>query len=267
MLYTEPVIEVSKMMAARDTSDGSPAEMPVFVARPAGSAGLKRPGLLLLQEAFGVNDHIQDVAQRFAGMGYVVVAPDLYYRGGHWQTFRYDQLAEARPNMASLTEQKVVGDLRAALDCLAGQPDVDPARMGVIGYCMGGRFSFLTAAWFSDRVKASAVYYGGGIVMPQPSEAWPVAPVARAGQIKCPVLAFFGEKDQHIPREAVARIDEALGAAGVEHQVFYYPYADHGFFCDARPMYSARAATDAWHRTLWFFHKHLGPVPDVTWPA
>lgn len=261
MLRTAPLIETEKVLAPRETADGSPATLPLYIARPAGTPGTRRPALLVVQEIFGVNPHIQDVTRRFAANGYVAVAPDIFHRSGHWISLGYDQMSEGRSYAVSLTEDLVTGDLKAAFDHLAAQPDVDPERMGVVGYCFGGRMSFVAAARLGDRVKASATYYGGGIVSNQPG----YAPVDRAQQIKCPVIAFYGALDRHIPREHVERLENALAAAGVDHKVYYYPEADHGFFCDARAAYNPRCAQDAWHRTLWFFGRHLGPAPAVNW--
>lgn len=251
MLRTAPRIEAVKTAAG---------EMPVYLARPAGPAGARRPGLLVMQEIFGVNNHIQDVTRRFAGQGYVALAPDVFHRSGHWLSFGYDQFAEARAVAGTLNEDLVVEALAAGLDHLAAQPDVDPDRLGVVGYCFGGRAAFAAAVRLAGRVQAAAVYYGGGIVTADGPGL-----VDRAGHIRCPVIAFFGALDRHIPREYVERLDRALAAAGVEHQVYCYPEADHGFFCDARSAYHPRSAQDAWHRTLWFFGSHLGPLPPVAW--
>jgi carboxymethylenebutenolidase len=260
MFRTDVKIEASKTMAPRSTADGSPAEMPVYVARPEGKPGVRRPGLLLIQEIFGVNPHIQDVVRRFAAAGYVVVAPDIFYRAGHWLSFGYDQMAEARPIVATLKPELVIGDMAAALEFLAAQPDVDPNRLGSVGYCFGGRASLIAATRFNDRIKAAAVYYGGGIVSDDPA-----APINQVGNIKCPVIGFFGGLDKHIPPEHAQKLEQALTEAGVANEVYCYPYADHGFFCDARPSFHPRAAEDAWVRTLAFFGANLGPVPDVTW--
>jgi carboxymethylenebutenolidase len=264
MLRTETQIVTAKLTASRDTSDGSPAELPVFVARPTGGSGERRPGILLIQEVFGVNNHIQDVVKRYAAMGYVVMAPDLFYRAEPWLSFNYDQFQVIRPMMSTLTEEMVVGDLATTLDLLAAQPDVDPSRIGVIGYCFGGRLSFVSAARFSNRIKAAVIYYGGAIVGPA-SANWPTPPIERVAQIKCPVISFWGELDSHIPGETVRQIDDALTAASVDHRTYLYPNVDHGFFCDARASFHPRAAQDAWHRTLRFFEANLGPVPEVVW--
>jgi dienelactone hydrolase len=263
MLYTEPVIKSAKVATARSTEDGSPAELPLYLARPVSQTPGKRPAILVLQEIFGVNAHIQSVAQRFAAAGYVVAAPDLFYRNGAWQEYGYEDITKPRESLALLTEEKVMGDIAATLAFLAAQPDVDPTRIGVVGFCFGGRMSFLTAARLSGQVKASAVFYGGGIVG-QPGGTG-AAPIDRAGEIRCPLIAFFGGLDKHIPAESVKLLDDALGEAGVNRQVYLYPWADHGFFCDARKSYDARAAQDAWQRVTGFFGAHLGPVPATDW--
>jgi carboxymethylenebutenolidase len=255
LLYTEPLIQSAKVMAPRDTTDGSPSEMPVFIARPQGGAQERRPAIILIQEVFGVNPHIQEVVQRFAAAGYVVVAPDLFYRKEHWLSFNYDQFPLVTPILKTLTAETLNGDIAAALDFLASQPDVDLERIGITGYCMGGRLSFVTAATFPERIKASVIYYGGGLGHY----------LELAGQITCPVLGFFGGLDKHILREHVTALDQALEKAGVEREIHLYPYADHGFFCDARSAFNPRAAADAWKRTLDFFGEHLGPVPAVHW--
>lgn len=261
MFRTEVAITTEKLMIPRGTADGSPAEMPVFVARPQGAAGIRRPALVLIQEIFGVNPHIQDVAQRFAAAGYVVVAPDFFYRTGHWQAFGYDHpIEEIRKSMAGLNEDVLIGDLTAAMDYLATLPDVDTDRIGTVGYCFGGRMSLIAAIRLPDRVKAAAVYYGGGIVADAPS-----APVHRVSAVRCPVIGFFGALDKHIPQEVVERLERALTEAGVRNEIYCYPYADHGFFCDARATFHPRAAEDAWYRTLRFFEANLGPVPEVAW--
>ena len=258
MLRTTPRVEAVKAVTRRDTADGSPAELPVYLARP--QDGGRRPGLLLLQEIFGVNDHIQDVAHRFAAAGYVVAAPDILYRTGAWQSYGYEQIAEILPLFTALQPEQILGDMRAALDLLAAQPDVDPARLGVVGYCFGGRQSLVAAERLNDRIKAAAIYYGGGIVSDQPA-----APINRVADVRCPVVAFFGARDKNIPVAHVARLEQALTAAGVPNEVYCYPYADHGFFCDARASYHPRAAQDAWQRTLNFLATSLGPVPAVSW--
>jgi carboxymethylenebutenolidase len=262
MFRTEPTVETAEVLAMRDMADGSPAQMPVYMAYPAGPAGQRRPGVVLVQEIFGVNEQIRSVARRLAGMGFVVAAPDAMYRHGHWQTYAYSDFPGARAGMSHLNEDLVVGDVAAALDYLAGRPDVDGSRLGVMGFCFGGRTALVSAIRLPDQVKAAAVFYGGGIV----SDA-ATAPVKRVGAIRCPVVAFFGAADQHIPEEHVRRLAGALDEAGVENRVYYYPGADHAFLRDGTANFHPLAAQDAWHRTCHFFMKNLGPVPGVEWSA
>ena len=121
MFRTEVEIQAVKSTTRRDTADGSPAELPVFLARPTGASGAKRPALILIQEVFGVNPHIQDVCKRFAAAGYVVAAPDLFCRSEPWLSFDYTQFPEVMPHVRKLNEENVTGDLAATLEFLAAQ--------------------------------------------------------------------------------------------------------------------------------------------------
>src|SRR6266849_10977938 len=135
--------------------------MPAFLARP--KDGGRAPGVLVIQEAFGLNDHIKDVARRIAAEGYVALAPDLYWRGGKGRVVRYDQLPEAIALMQSLRDDEVVADAGGAIAYLERQPFVRGDRIGITGFCMGGRVSFLVACELPDKIKAAAPFYGGGI--------------------------------------------------------------------------------------------------------
>src|SRR5438128_9254102 len=135
--------------------------MPAFRVRP--KSGARAPGVLVIQEAFGLNAHIKDVARRIAGEGYVTLAPDLYWRGGKNRSVGYDQLPEAIGMMQSLKEPQVIEDLRSSVAYLEKQAFVRADRIGITGFCMGGRVSFVAACELPDKIKASAPYYGGGI--------------------------------------------------------------------------------------------------------
>src|SRR5262245_43188158 len=147
--------------------------IPAFVARPAGGARL--PAALVIQEAFGLNAHIKDVARRIAGEGYVALAPDLYWRGGRGRSVGYDQLPEAIALMQSLKDDEIVADLGGAIAYLEKQPGVQADRIGITGFCMGGRVSYLVACALPDKIKASVPFYGGGI------------PVERTPLLRAPV--------------------------------------------------------------------------------
>ncbi|MFS0860572.1 dienelactone hydrolase family protein [Paenibacillus taichungensis] len=253
LLPTEVVSE--KVFTKRDPADGSPTEIPLFIVRPKGVSKSNLPVILLIQEAFGVTSHIQDVARRFAAQGYVVVSPDLYYRTGLWQTFAYTEYPASASAREPLNEERTMGDIQASLDYIADLEGADKTRVGVIGYCIGGMLSYFTASHFSDRIKTSVVYYGGGLTSRNPQ--FPVAPVERTNQIKVPILGFFGGMDRGIPKEVVEQVDQALNASNNDHTIFYYPEADHGFFCNERQSYHPVAAQDAWHRTLIWFDEKL----------
>jgi carboxymethylenebutenolidase len=217
--------------------------MPVFLARPAGDA--PAPAVLVIQEAFGVNAHIEDVARRIAAEGYVTLAPDLYWRGGRNRTVRYDQLAEAIAMMQALSDDEVLADLASAIAYLEKQPFVRSDRIGITGFCMGGRVSYLAACELAGKIRASAPFYGGGI------------PIDRTAKLGCPVLAFFGEKDGYIPLAVVEQLKDELRRHGRQAEVIVYPGADHGFFCNERASYQAAAAEDSWARLMKFFATHL----------
>ena len=218
-------------------------KVPAFLARP--KDGAYAPGVLVIQEAFGLNDHIKDVARRTAGEGYVALAPDLYWRGGKGRTVRYDQLPEAIALMQSLKDPEIVSDLGAAVAWLEKQPFVRGDRIGITGFCMGGRVAYLAACELADKIKASVPFYGGGI------------PVEKTAKLKCPVLAFFGEKDAFIPLENVEQLKVEAGRRAKSVEIVVYPGANHGFFCNERASYQKAAAEDAWARLKRFFAKHL----------
>ena len=217
--------------------------MPAFQARPAGAAPL--PAVLVIQEAFGLNAHIKDVARRVAGEGYVALAPDLYWRGGRGRTAGYDQLPQAIGLMQSLQDDDIVADVASAIAYLGRQPGVRADRIGITGFCMGGRVSYLAACALPGKLKACVPFYGGGI------------PVERTPALQAPVLAFFGEEDGFIPLDNVRALEAALAMHGKQAEVVVYPRAGHGFFCDERDSYRPDTARDAWERTRKFLAAHL----------
>jgi carboxymethylenebutenolidase len=208
------------------------------------------PGIVVLMEAFGLNDHIKKVTERIAREGYVAIAPDLYYREGE-RIVPYNDLQKAIGIMNRLKDAQVMDDVGAAIAHLKSQNNVKAGSIGVTGFCMGGRFTYLSAAHHSKDVKAAVAFYGGGIPMGKPS------PLSRSGEISCPIYLFFGGKDPLIPQEHVTEINKTLTANNVDFQTKIYPEATHGFFCDDRASYHEAAAQDAWGRTKAFFAQHL----------
>ena len=225
------------------TPDGA---MPVYVAEP--TAPGRRPAVIVIMEAFGLNAHIEDVTRRVAAEGYVALAPDIYWRSLPDNKVGYDELPKAIGLMQRVNDAKVVQDAASALDALARRPNVNAAKVGVTGFCMGGRLAFLLAAELPDRFAAVAPFYGGGIAGLLP----------KAEKIRAPLYLFFGEKDAFIPLDQVKAIDAKLTELGKPYTLKTYTGAVHGFFCNERPEYNATAAADAWKELLDFFRKHLG---------
>ncbi len=228
------------------TPDG---DMRIYVARPEGSQTL--PGIIVIQEIFGVNDHIQDVARRFAEQGFVAGAPEIFHRFER-KDVPYTDMQTGFGLRQRLSDDQVMTDVNATFGVLNGRPDVQKGQIGIVGYCYGGRVVYL-AATRNPNIKAFASYYGGAIAADAPE-----APVNATANIRHPMLLFFGEQDQSIPMEQVKKIEGALQGGGKQFQIHTYPQAGHGFFCDHRPgSYNADAAADAWPKTIQFFKQHL----------
>lgn len=226
--------------------------MDAFVARPEGSC---RGGLVVAQEAWGVNDHIRGVCRRFAGEGFLAIAPELFHRSGRGIAPPYGEFSLVQPYMAALSNVGIEEDVRAAL-FHAGQAEGIPAvRCGIVGFCMGGFAAFLAAC--RTDVAATVCYYGGGIVHPRPGIGFSPL-LAEAGRITAPILLFFGEEDASIPGDQREAIRAQLAALGKEFEIVTYPDAGHAFFCNDRSGYRPGPAADSWKRTLDFFARTLG---------
>ncbi len=224
--------------------------MPSHLARP--SSGGPYPALVVVMEAFGLNAHIKSITDRFAAEGFVAIAPNLYFRQDD-NVVGYNDLPGAFRLMGSIKDDQIVADMGAAIDHLKGLKQVRP-NFGTTGFCMGGRIAFLTACR-DVRVKATAPFYGGGIVSSRQPGVKP--PIEYVAGLRGPVLAFFGGKDAFIPLAEVDKFRDALKAAGKEDEVVLYGDADHGFMCDDRPSYHPTHAKEAWTKTIAFFKSHL----------
>ena len=223
-------------------ADGT--SMAAYVARPAEDG--KFPGMLVFQEAFGVNAHIRDITERFAREGYVSIAPELFHRTAPGFEGRYDDFPSAMQHLQALTDAGQSADIRAAHDWLRAQPQVSSDRIASIGFCMGGRTSFLACATLP--LQASISFYGGGIAQSM---------LPRAGDMRAPILLFWGGLDKHITVEHTRAVEDALTKAQKPYVNVNFSYADHGFFCDVRPSYNATAAALAWNLSLQFLRVHL----------
>ncbi len=230
-----------------ETADG---RMPMFEVGPDGATG--RGAVVVLQEAFGVNEHIEDVARRFAAAGYHAVAPHLFYRSGGG-TIPYDDFSQVMGHFADLSDQTFLTDIDAALAYL-NKGGYRARSTAAVGFCMGGRVSFLAAA--NRSLGAAVGFYGGGIVTGR-SDKLPSL-LGRISSMETPWLGLFGDLDNSIPIEDVEALRAALeSGARVDAEIVRYPQAEHGFHCDARPSYNPDAAKDAWLRTLRWLENHI----------
>jgi len=228
--------------------------MATVVHKPAG--GGPHPAIIVIQEVFGVNANIDSIARRFASEGYVAAAPDMFYRTGKGQIIKYGDMESVGKAREGITDDGLVNDVEAVRAYLTSSPGVANSPIGITGYCFGGRVSFLAACRVRG-LSAAAVYYGGGIV-PNPNRPQPgPAPIESADQISCPVIGFFGDQDQGIPKEHVDQIRDTLNGLGKQSEIIYYPGAGHGFFCDDRESFHQTSADDSWGRVLAFFEQNL----------
>jgi carboxymethylenebutenolidase len=218
--------------------------MNAYVARPSGET--RHPGILVFQEAFGVNAHIRDVTERLAHEGYASIAPELYHRTAPGFEGKYDDFQSVIPHMKAMTEKGTIEDIRAAYGWLKSSSYVTSDKIASIGFCMGGRASFLASATLP--LQASISFYGGNIAP---------ALLPRVAHLHAPILFFWGGLDKHIgPDQTRAIVDECQRMDKIYVNV-EFSNADHGFFCDARPSYNPEAATLAWNLTKTYLLLHL----------
>jgi carboxymethylenebutenolidase len=225
-----------------------------YLARPR-QAGA-RPAVLVFMEIFGINSHIRDVTERVAREGYVALAPDYFHRSGPGVEYGYDDagFAGGMKLLNALRADEMISDARDAVAWLRGRDDVGGQGVGCMGFCIGGHMTYLTAC--ETDVAAAASFYGGGIAAPRgPGGAG--STLARTPRMRGRILCLFGDRDPYIPDEEVHSIRKALADANVRHEVKVYPGAAHGFFCDQRADYDARAAADAWERVKELFASTL----------
>jgi carboxymethylenebutenolidase len=239
-------MEIRSEYVTLNVDDGS--TMRAWTARP--RDGGKYPGLLLFQEAFGVNAHIREVTERFARQGYVAIAPELFHRTAPGFEARYDEFPNCLPHMRAMQNESLEADGRAAFEWLRTQ-GIAENKIAAIGYCMGGRAAFL--AGLTLPIACGVSYYGGGIA-PGASGG---GLVGRASELRAPMLFFWGGIDKNITPESVQAVTSALREAKKPFVNVEISNADHGFFCDARASYSAIAAAQAWPLTLAFLNTHL----------
>jgi carboxymethylenebutenolidase len=224
-------------------------DIPGYRAMPA--SGGPFPTVLVVQEIFGVHEHIRDVCRRFAKLGYFAVAPELYARQG--DVSQLTNIDDIRPIVAQVPDAQVMSDLDASVAWAGGTGKADTSRLGITGFCWGGRIVWLYAAHNAD-LKAGVAWYGR--VEGEATALQPDYPVDIAAEIKAPVLGLYGAQDKGIPVESVERMREALKAAEVPTEIQIYPDAGHAFYADYRPSYVKTAADDGWRRLQDWFKRH-----------
>ena len=213
------------------------------------------PGVVVIQEIFGVNQHIRDVTERLASSGYVAIAPAIYQRQapGFEVGYTEAEVKQGRKYKVQTQAHELISDIQACIDYLYGLSQVKRSGVGTIGFCFGGHVVYLAATL--ERVVATASFYGAQIATWCPGESEPT--IARTKNITGKIYTFFGLEDPLIPQEQTDQIEAKLKKHHVPHQVFRYPGATHGFMCDRRDSYNADVAKDAWQKVLDLFSQKL----------
>ena len=216
------------------------------------SNGSASTAVIVIPEAFGLNGHIEDITERIAAAGHRAVGLDIFHRSGGG-TAPYDDFEKVLPLFEGLTDEGLLDDIDAARAHLQAV-GIGDASTGIVGFCFGGRATFLAAV--RRPLGASVGFYGGGIVTGRFPQFPPL--IDESASLQSPWLGLFGDVDQGIPIADVERLRGALDErTTVDHEIVRFPDADHGFNCDQRPAYHPEAAADAWQRMLAWFNRHL----------
>jgi carboxymethylenebutenolidase len=212
------------------------------------------PGIIVIQEIFGVNSHIQAVTDRIAKAGYVAIAPAIFQRTAPGLNLGYttEDTVIGRTHKDQTTASNLLADVQAAIAFLQGKSNVRPDQFGAIGFCFGGHVVYLAATL--PQIQAAASFYGAGIATFTPGGGAPT--ITRTCEIKGTLYAFFGTQDPLIPNEQADQIEAELKKCAIPHQVFRYS-AGHGFFCDQRGDYNSDAASHAWEQVKQLFQTAL----------
>lgn len=219
-------------------------QMAAFSAKP---DGISRGGVLVFQEAFGVNNHIENIVRRLAREGYVVIAPELFHRTAP-VGFEgpYDNFPALKPHFDALSDETLMADSKAAYEWLQNEGGLKPENIGCVGFCMGGRVAFMANAVLS--MGAAVSFYGSRILSQS---------IDLAKDQKAPLLLIWAGKDKSSPPEKIKELGDSLRAAKKNFINAEFSEAEHGFNCDDRPAYHPASAATAWVMTLSFLEKHL----------
>lgn len=252
-LAVQPVVSAQVITTSSDDLEAgevkvSTAEgaIPAYRAMPA--KGDKFPVVLVVQEIFGVHEHIKDLCRRLAKKGYLAIAPELYFRQG--DVSRLKDFQDIFKIVSKVSDKQVLSDLDAAVTWAKGTGKADTAKLAVTGFCWGGRIVWLYAAHNPD-LKAGAAWYGR--LKGDPDELHPKSPIDVVADLKAPVIGFYGAADNGIPVATVEAMREALKKNSKPGEIILYPETPHGFNADYRPSYRKDKAEEAWAKMLEFF--------------
>jgi carboxymethylenebutenolidase len=242
--------DTTGLMAGEVKIPVADGEMPAYRAMPDSSGPF--PVVLVVQEIFGVHEHIKDICRRFAKLGYLAVAPELYARQGDVSKMPDGQEIFSKV-VSKVPDAQVTADLDAAADWAGKSGQGDLKRLGITGFCWGGRIVWLYAA-HSSRLKAGVGWYGR--LVGEATALTPQYPIDLADKLKAPVLGLYGGTDAGIPIDTIERMRKALKAAGNSSHIIVYPDTPHGFHADYRPSYRKEQAQDGWKRLREWFKKY-----------
>ena len=224
-------------------------EIPAYRAMPA--TGKNFPVVLVVQEIFGVHEHLQDICRRFAKLGYLAIAPEMFARLG--DVSQLSNIQEIRKVVSKVPDAQVMSDLDATVAWAASSAKGNINKLGITGFCWGGRIVWLYAA-HNPKVKAGVAWYGR--LVGENTPLTPKHPVDIAAQLKVPILGLYGGNDDGIPVDTVEQMRKALKAGGNTSEIVLYPDTPHAFFADYRPSYRIEQAEDGWKRLQAWFKQH-----------
>ena len=228
-------------------------DLPGYYVTPAGTG--KFPAVIVLMEAFGLNNWCKSICNRLAQSGFAAIAPD-FYRG---TTYEYTDVAGAIGKLKSLNDDAIMSDVGKSIDFLAGKSEINANGIGVIGFCMGGRYAFLTNAVYPTKIKAAISFYGGGIDATAGNPLGQKSILDRSPTMQSPIMLMYGSEDQLIAADEHGRVAAALSKAKKRYILNLFPKAGHGFMSDRRENYAHEAAAEAWMMTTGFFSHNLKP--------
>lgn len=221
-----------------------------YYGKPEGAG--PHPCIVVYIEAFGVNTHFKKLTQRLAEEGFAAITPDIY----DGEIYAYDNLDGAIGKLKSLDDDTVMNQTEQCLDWLAGRTEADSGSAGVMGFCMGGRYTFLANAQLASRFKGASSFYGGGIG-PEEDFVGRKVLLDRIGEMQSPILFWYGSEDQSIQPDELGRIAKAMAEGKKQFTMTCFPNVGHGFFCEDRGSYDQASAEASFKHTVDFFRTQL----------